>query len=92
MVRSEKGFLRGVTGLLLTLGLFGIFAADYWVITHVDWKSLDGVTAAQVSGLISTATTSAMMLAKEYVGWLFGSSAGSERKTELLAQAPPVKP
>jgi len=90
--KNEKSFLRGITGLLLVGGLFGLFGADFWVITHIDWKSLEGATAAQVGGLISGATTSAMLLAKEFVGWLFGSSAGSERKTELLAQAPAVKP
>ena len=89
---GEKPVQRGIIGILLVAGFFCAMAVVLYIVRDINWKGLDGGTAGIIGTLIGSVVTATLNLAQSYVGWLFGSSAGSERKTELLAQAQPVPP
>jgi hypothetical protein len=59
------------------------FAGEGWYFTH----GAPGTASPELIGRILGTLDSALILVLSYY---FGSSAGSDRKTELLAEAPPV--
>ena len=74
-----KDKLPALLALLVTVGFFGVL---YYMLRYtVPPASHD--TMLLLLGSLGTAWTS-------IIAYYFGSSAGSDRKTELLAQAPPV--
>jgi hypothetical protein len=74
-----KDKIPALLALLVTVGFFGVL---WYMLTHtVPDASHD--TMLLLLGSLGTAWTS-------IVAYYFGSSAGSDRKTELLAQAPAV--
>jgi len=64
---------------MVTLGFFGVLA--YMLFRSIPASGRDSMLL--MLGSLSTAWTSV-------VAYYFGSSAGSDRKTELLAEAPPI--
>jgi len=76
---QTKSGLPGVLAISITLGFFGLLAITAFRTVPVgSEKILD----------VMTGSLGAAWLA--IVNYYFGSSAGSDRKTELLAQAPPI--
>jgi hypothetical protein len=74
-----KDKVPAVLALLVTLGFFGVLG---YMLTHqVPPSSHD--TMLLLLGSLGSAWIS-------IISYYFGSSSGSDRKTELLAQAPPV--
>jgi uncharacterized membrane protein YeaQ/YmgE (transglycosylase-associated protein family) len=79
---------RTLVGVTIIIGFFLAMAAVLITVRDVEWRQLDGGTAGIIGSLIGSIVTSTFGLAKDYVGWLFGSSASSDRKTELMARLP----
>lgn len=76
---QTKSQLPGTLALLVTIGFFGLLALSaFHTIPASSEKILDVMTGSLGTAWIMIIT------------YYFGSSAGSDRKTELLAQAPPV--
>jgi hypothetical protein len=76
---QTKSILPGVLAVLVTFGFFGLLGLSAF---HTMPKSSEKILDV-MTGSLGTAW---IMIITYY----FGSSAGSDRKTELLAQAPPV--
>lgn len=77
---QTKSRLPGILAILITLGFFGLLAlAVFHPMPSSSQKTLDIMT-----GTLGTAWVMV-------VTYYFGSSAGSDRKTELLAEAPAVQ-
>jgi hypothetical protein len=76
---SLKDRIPAVLALVVTFGFFGVLA--YMLFRSIPPSGHDSMLL--MLGSLSTAWTA-------IVAYYFGSSAGSDRKTELLAQAPPI--
>jgi hypothetical protein len=75
-----KDKIPALLALLVTVGFFGVL---WYMLTHqVPAASHD--TMLLLLGSLGTAWTS-------IIAYYFGSSAGSDRKTELMAQAPAIQ-
>ena len=64
--------------------LVGTLGSEIWVLFRGYPKDIPDIIVGRVLGLLDSV---AMMV----LAFWYGSSNGSERKTELLAQSPPVK-
>jgi hypothetical protein len=76
---QTRSWLPGALAVLVTLGFFGLLALSAFHTMPVSSEKILDV----MTGSLGTAW---IMIITYY----FGSSAGSDRKTELLAQAPPI--
>lgn len=74
-----KDKIPALLALLVTVGFFGVL---WYMLTHTT-PAASHDTMLLLLGSLGTAWTS-------IIAYYFGSSAGSDRKTELLAQAPAV--
>lgn len=79
----QGGTLRLLFWLSLVL-LVGTLGSEIWVLFRGYPKDIPDIIVGRVLGLLDSV---AMMV----LAFWYGSSNGSERKTELLAQSPPVK-
>ncbi len=78
MQMQTRSWLPGALAVVVTLGFFGLLAITaYHTVPVGSEKILDVMTGSLGTAWIMIIT------------YYFGSSAGSDRKTELLAQAPP---
>lgn len=75
-----KDRIPAALAILITMGFFGVLA--YMLLRTIPPSGHDAMLL--MLGSLSTAWTAV-------VSYYFGSSAGSDRKTELLANAPPVQ-
>lgn len=75
---------RSIAGAIILVGFFFVVAAVLWGVQHFDWRSVTQEAAALLGSIVGAVLTHVAGLAKDYTGWLFGSSVGSERKTELM--------
>jgi hypothetical protein len=79
MQMQTHSWLPGVLAVVVTIGFFGLLAISaYHTVPSGSEKLLDMMTGSLGTAWIMIVT------------YYFGSSAGSDRKTELLAQAPPI--
>jgi hypothetical protein len=76
---TVKDKIPALLAVLITLGFFGVLS--YMLLRTIPPAGHDAMLL--MLGSLSTAWTSV-------VAYYFGSSAGSDRKTELLAAAPPI--
>ncbi|MGH7868787.1 MAG: hypothetical protein ACREP9_14430, partial [Candidatus Dormibacteraceae bacterium] len=77
---SVRSSIPPLLGLLVTLGFFGLL---YWMaMREIPAANKDVLNI--MLGSLGTAWVAV-------IGYYFGSSSGSDRKTELLAGAPPAK-
>ncbi|MGH9432533.1 MAG: hypothetical protein ACRD3T_13410 [Terriglobia bacterium] len=77
---SVRSFIPPLLGLLVTLGFFGLL---YWMaMREIPATNKDVLNI--MLGSLGTAWVAV-------IGYYFGSSSGSDRKTELLAGAAPAK-
>lgn len=77
---TVKDKIPAILAVLITMGFFGVLS--YMLLRTIPPAGHDAMLL--MLGSLSTAWTSV-------VAYYFGSSAGSDRKTELLANAPPVQ-
>lgn len=77
---TVKDKIPAILAVLITMGFFGVLC--YMLLRTIPPAGHDAMLL--MLGSLSTAWTSV-------VAYYFGSSAGSARKSELLAQAPPVQ-
>lgn len=76
---QTKSYLPGTLAVLVTIGFFGLLTLSaFHTMPASSEKILDVMTGSLGTAWIMIIT------------YYFGSSAGSDRKTELLAQAPPI--
>lgn len=75
---------RSFTRVIVMLGCFATMAAVLYVYMHIDWKSLDGATASQLGGVLGIILGAATGFANAVIGYDFGSSQGSEKKTDQI--------
>lgn len=76
---TVKDKIPAILAVLITMGFFGVLS--YMLLRTIPPAGHDAMLL--MLGSLSTAWTSV-------VAYYFGSSAGSARKSELLAQAPPI--
>lgn len=80
MQMQTRSWLPGVLAIVVTIGFFGLLAMSaYHTVPAGSEKILDIMTGSLGTAWIMIIT------------YYFGSSAGSDRKTELLAQAPAIQ-
>lgn len=67
------------------VGAFATMATVLYVYLHIDWKNIDGATAGQLGGVLGVILAAATGMANSVIGYDFGSSQGSEKKSEQIA-------
>lgn len=86
---------RSFTRVIVMLGCFATMGAVLYVYVQINWKDIDGATAGQLGGVLGMILAGALSMANSVIGYDFGSSQGSEKKSDTLAGiagSPPVAP
>ena len=76
---QTKSSIPGILAISVTIGFFGLLALTAF-------HSMPPDSAKIIDIMTGSLGTAWIMI----IGYYFGSSSGSDRKTELLAQAPPI--
>lgn len=80
---------RSFTRVIVMIGAFATMGAVLYTYLHLDWKSMDGATAGQLGGLLGVILAAATGMANSVIGYDFGSSQGSEKKSDQIAAVIP---